>query len=338
MSLIGAYLFADTWRNWSVTEAQQNLKQLKEYGINTIFTEADVYDDRLIEQVHRLGMRFMGGLNCFYNNDILQHQPELHPILRDGQKRPQMNWYIGVSPTNEAYNHTRLDTLQKIITSHDVDGIWLDFIRFPLHWEQELRDDTPAPLESSFDSHTLNRFATYANINIPDQSTSEIVTWIESHQQTQWIDFKCSVITEFVYQVQQFIQASKKELPLGINIVPASKPVRERLLGQRLSDLAPYVDYVSPMLYHQILGKSLAWITDTLDQLAEEAHTKLLPYIQVKAFDKPANDFDTQEWEQLLHRVLSHPKTIGIIAFTGTSLYHHSRGEQLKNSLVSLNI
>ena len=335
MAIIGAYLSSKVFNNWTLAEAKTALNQLQTYGINTIFSEADSYRDEMIDLVHEMGMPFMGGLTCFQNNDVLQSQPELHPITHHGQPRPQMKWYIGITPSYETYAQSRLDALEEMLMNHNLDGIWLDFIRWALHWEQELRDDTPPPLESSFDLHTLKRFAKYADLDIPSGTTSEQTEWILTRHRDTWIDFKCSVITDFVNRAKQITQTHANGKPLGLDIVPAKSTIREHLLGQRLPDLADSADYLSPMLYHHIQGKSPSWITDILDSFADETSTQLLPFIQADSLGIGDSEqgFSTKEWEKVLSVTLDHPNTVGLIVFTGDRLSKFRRGDSLRQIL-----
>ena len=231
MTLIGAYLGSHLWQNWSPEGAEAELNRYKRFGVNAIFAEADHYRPDIIEIAHDNDLRFMGGLTCFNNNDALAHNPKLHPVCRDGRRRPQMNWYIGITPTCQSYAQSRLDVLNSLAKTYKLDGIWLDFIRWPLHWEQELRDDTPDPLESSFDEHTLRRFADYANIDIPAGTTSLKADWILQTHRHEWIDFKCKIITDLVAQAKSIVDAHLEGKPLGLDIVPAKSPQREQSAG-----------------------------------------------------------------------------------------------------------
>ena len=136
------------------------------FGVNTITTESLTYRDDLIDLAHALDMRFVGGISCFSehggSNQLLHKRPELWPILETGEKRPLMEWYIGVTPTFDDYNQSRLDEIERIMRDHALDGMCLDFVRWPLHWELELRPGAPEPFQSSFDLHTLARFSDYA--------------------------------------------------------------------------------------------------------------------------------------------------------------------------------
>lgn len=335
MTLIGAYLGSHIWQNWNPEHAEAELARYQRYGINAIFAEADHYRCDIIQIAHGLGLRFMGGLNCFNDNNAVARNPALRPVGSDGRPRPQMNWYIGIRPTCQTYAQSRLDVLKRMAEMYKLDGIWLDFIRWPLHWEQELRDDTPAPLESSFDRHTLKRFSDYADIEMPTGTTRQQADWILRTHRDRWIEFKCWIITDFVAQAKAIVDAHLDGKPLGLDIVPAKSPQREHLLGQGLSELSSYADCFSPMLYHHALGFSPDWLTETLDELANETGKPLVPFVQVDPFTKNGEAFLAREWEEILNAGLSHGSCAGLIAFTGEMLHANGRGRSLGNLLRS---
>ncbi len=333
MTIIGAYLGLPDWQCWSSTRAEAELKRYKRYGLNAIFAEADHYPGDIIQIAHDNGLSFVGGLTCFHDNDALAHNPKLHPVCRDGRRRPQMNWYIGITPTCQTYAQSRLDVLKQMTKTYKLDGIWLDFIRWPLHWERELRDDTPAPLESSFDERTLKRFADYAAIDIPAGATRQQADWILRVHRDKWIDFKCWIITDFVAQAKSIVDTYLKGKPLGLDIVPAKSQQREDLLGQRLSELSAHADRFSPMLYHHVLGLSPGWMTEILDELAAQTDRPLVPFVQVDPLPSNGGPCSEREWEKVLNAVLSHGNCAGLVAFTGDMLHAHGRGPSLEKLL-----
>ena len=67
-------------------------------------TESDAYDPAAIDETHEAGLRFYAGIACFSdhasNFRLLNERPELWPILEDGSRRPQLEWYVGMTPTD----------------------------------------------------------------------------------------------------------------------------------------------------------------------------------------------------------------------------------------------
>lgn len=346
MKTIGAFIFPDVWSAWDRHIARQRLHELRAFGINTFVTESDTYRDDVIAWVHEAGMRFIGGIACFsehaHGHHALHQRPELWPLLENGERRPQMEWYIGVTPTHEDYRMARLALLDQIVRDHALDGICLDFIRWPLHWELELRPQALSPLDSSFDPHTLRQFTAFAELELPPDltTTAQQAHWILNHHRSVWTDFKCHIITSFVAQVAGHIRALRGDgFEIGVYLVPLFEDDRSRLVGQRARSLAPLVDFVAPMTYHTILHRPLEWVTSILEDAARFAPGKILPVLQVDSAEGAESGADwgppmpPVEWEQAACAAARDDRWQGLIAFTGTSLFRDNRGQLLRRCL-----
>lgn len=346
--VVGAFIFPNVWQTWTESEAEHKLGILAGFGVNTIFTESESYRDDLIEIAHRLGLRWIGGIACFsdhaHHHRLLQDRPELWPIDETGRRRPQMEWYIGITPTFEDYNTSRLELADRLVRNHDLDGFFLDFIRWPVHWELELRPGATRPLQSSFDLHTLTRFQAETGIKLPAGlvDTSSQARWILSHHFREWTDFKCRIITSFVQQVTtQLRKIRGQDFLLGLYALPFSPELLESLAGQRLQDLALWVDMIAPMAYHAILHQSVQWIGEVIQSMSHWVAGQLLPVLQVDSSEGAEAGADwgppipAHEWENALQLILKSPGIRGFIAFTGTALFRDRRGESLRAILSS---
>jgi hypothetical protein len=342
---IGAFIFPMTWEGWGVDEATRMFRTLQDFGVNTIATESETYRDDLIDLAHRLNLRFVGGIACFSehgrNHQPLRDRPELWPVLENGDRRPQMEWYIGVTPTVEDYRESRLDEIERIARDHELDGICLDFIRWPLHWELELRPGQPEPLQSSFDPHTVQRFLKYAALEMPPNldTTAQQAGWILRDHRPHWTDFKCHIITEFVRAARQRLQAHRPAAQLGAYLVPAPDDRRADLVGQRASDLAQVTDFLAPMVYHPVLHRTPEWVARSIDDLVRVAPGKVLPVLQVDSAEGEEMGSDwgppvsIEEWRSVACQAASRHDTLGLVAFTGTALFQTGRGQVLKDCL-----
>ena len=100
--IVGAFVFPDFWEN--SFRANSNLARLSDCGVNAIMTESDSYELSALDATHKAGLRFFAGVACFSdhasNFHSLNKRPELWPVLENGERRPQMEWYVGMSPTD----------------------------------------------------------------------------------------------------------------------------------------------------------------------------------------------------------------------------------------------
>ena len=113
--IVGAFVFPQAWSD--LAAFRHMLVEFRRHGVNAVVTESDVYDSAAIDAVHALGMRFYAGVACFSdhasNFQTLAARPELWPVLESGERRPQMEWYIGITPTDRDHRKSIL---------HKIDG------------------------------------------------------------------------------------------------------------------------------------------------------------------------------------------------------------------------
>ncbi len=342
---VGAFIFPMVWEAWDRAEATRVLKSLQDFGVNTIATESLTYRDDLIELAHALDMRFVGGISCFSehgsNHQALHDRPELWPILETGERRPLMEWYIGVTPTFEDYNQSRLDDIERIMRDHELDGMCLDFVRWPLHWELELRPGAPEPLQSSFDAHTLERFWQFAAREQPADldRVPEVAQCILTEYRDQWVDFKCKVIADFVAQARERVKAQRSDAQIGAYLVAAPDDQRAALVGQRVRDLRPVTDFLAPMVYHPVLHRPPDWVAATIDEIVHLAPGQVQPVLQVDSAEGEEMGSDwgppvpAEEWRQVACHAAGRQDVLGFVAFTGTALFANNRGQILAECL-----
>jgi hypothetical protein len=340
--IVGAFVFPDFWT--SSFDARESLASLRGYGVTAIMTESDDCDPAAIDQTHDAGLRFYAGIACFSdhasNFSLLNERPELWPILEDGSRRQQLEWYVGMTPTDRRRQEDVLANIGAVARAHPIDGLFLDFVRWPLHWEIELRPGRPRALDSSFDATSLARFEAAAGVApAPGLGvTAEKAAWIRRQRLRQWVDFKCKVVTDFVGEARSVLKRVRPDAELGIYVVPEVNGLAEPLTGQRVADLAPLVDWVAPMLYHNILLQPPSWIGSALADIVKLAGSKVLPVVQADSDRDPALAADwgppmaDADWSAVLTEVAAQRGVAGLVVFPGTVL-RGMRGEALRNMI-----
>src|SRR5436190_5045002 len=158
--VVGAFVFPEVWRDPARFRAL--VAGLRDHAVNVILTESDTYDLAAIDAVHDMGLRFYAGVACFSDHATnfrkITDRPELRPILETGEPREPMEWYVGISPTDRRHQEDILAAIRSITAAYPIDGLFLDFVRWPVHWEIELRPGRPRAPDSSFDAATLAQF------------------------------------------------------------------------------------------------------------------------------------------------------------------------------------
>jgi hypothetical protein len=306
-------------------------------------TESNSYELRTVDAVHKAGLRFFAGIACFSdhasNFRSLRKRPELTPILENGDRRPQMEWYVGMSPTDRRRQEEVLAKIRSVARSYPVDGVFLDFARWPLHWEIELRPGRDRPLDSSFDAATLAMFEEATGALPRDlETTSALAAWIRRNRLGEWVEFKCKVVNDFVIEARNALKEARADAELGIYVVPNVNALTEPLTGQRIKDLAPLVDWIAPMLYHNILLQPPTWIASALAPVVKVAGKQTLAVLQADSnrgpdvsgdWGPPMSDAD---WSETLSQVTARDDIGGLIVFPGMALMGE-RGASLRAAL-----
>jgi hypothetical protein len=336
--IVGAFVFPEFWENSS--RVSSNLRTLRDLGVNAIMTESERYDFSVIETSHRCGHRFYGGIACFSDHAadfrFVKERPELWPILENGERRPQLEWYVGMTPTDSRRQKEVLATIGSVARTYPVDGLFLDFVRWPLHWEIELRPGRRKPLDSSFDLATLAKFeAAYGALPGGLKSVPAKAAWIRENRLRDWIDFKCQTITDFVVKARNVLKNARPDAELGVYVVPDVDGLTEPLTGQRVRDLAPLADWIAPMLYHNILLQPPAWVGPALKSTSEIAGAKTLAVVQVDS-NRDLNDaadwgppMSIENFSDCLDQVARQNDTGGLVVFPGRALID-GRGAPLR--------
>ena len=238
-------------------------------------------DEALMARLRADGRQFHVEVGLFVGKEWWQRFPDARPRDRAGRPMPRINWYHGVCPNHPAVRAELLARISHIIDTMPVDGLWLDFIRYPAHWEIVR---ATAPIEYCFCEHCLAKFQREGG-GEPAGPT--------------WITWKCQQIADFAAAVRALIEKSGRTIQLGLFAVPwqtneLGGAVR-RVIGQDFRLLARDVDLFGPMCYHGLCDRPVTWIPTVVDQLHTLTGKPILPLIQTMAEPNPlpTSEFST---------------------------------------------
>jgi hypothetical protein len=292
-ALIGAFCFESTWTGWSDEELKAELMRLRDLGVTAIATEAVDPPTRLIRAADDADLRTHVAVPCFSAHawPHLVEGMDLHPVQADGRQRRQMEWYTGLIPTHEGYNRALAGRIRAIAEARP-SGLILDFIRWPLHWELELRTATEPPDESSFDATSIAAFASWLEERgITPGGEPDATTMLGPLRQA-WTEFKCDVITRIACDSARSVRAIDPDITVGAFIVPARHEDRRRLVGQDVGSLSGCLDVVYPMAYHAILQEPPELVRRIVEDVSEWSSAPVIPVVQVTADRAVADPWD----------------------------------------------
>ncbi len=285
---------------------------LADWGVTAIFGGYE--DPILVAALHERGIKVFAEVSLFVGLRYWARYPHSHPITGTGEPMAAEGWYCGVNPiTPEIHQHS-LAKIRRLVQRYNVDGVWLDFCRWPCRWERP----KPKLIQTSFDPITLAAFQRDQGISIPPalETIPEQARWILEHHYEDWTAWKCGQITAFVKQVRTIIDQAPQKVLLGLFSVPWRLSDFEgairHIIGQDYQALAPLVDVISPMVYHNLCGRDIPWIAEITAWVAKETRRPVWPIVQVMDDPEPLT---TPELRQILQTALTAPGSHGVIVF-----------------------
>lgn len=275
----GVYLRDRTLEAMNQTAFASWVLRAVECGVTTLVAKAGKISSSMISASRAAGLRVIGSMPCYVDRaGYTRKSARLRPVGADGRQFEQMEWYAGLIPTEAEFNDTLVARSAHLAADRDLDGLILDFIRWPLHWELELRPGA-TPRLGSFDPVTLEDFQRWSEKMLPEGAVAA-ARCIEQHLQQEWWDYRCSVISDVVRRISRVIRRERPDMWLAAFLVPAEEVKRRRLVGQSVADLSTLVDAFIPMTYHAILHRPYAWITSITGDVAAHTDRPVITMIQ----------------------------------------------------------
>lgn len=275
---------------------KKKIDKLLELRVNTVFVGHKNLIRDLVNKLRNKNIKIYVEVSVFAGKELWQEYPAARPVDENGRLMKRVDWYAGVCPNHPKIRKERLYLIKSIIKDYDIDGIWLDFIRYPCHWEVPGPDLT----EYCFCSTCLGKFSK----EIGGRPAGK-----------RWIKWKCNRITSFVTEVWNLINQGRKEIKLGIFSVPWREEdfngAITKVVGQDFKSLAKYIDIFSPMVYHKMCGQTTKWIHGIISYMNKVTGKPTLPIIQTE--DRPEK-ISVEEFREEINEAVKKPSK-GVIIF-----------------------
>ena len=284
---------------------------LRAWGNSAVF--GGYQDPAFVDAAHRARMAVYAEYGCFTGKRWWDEIPESRPITASGAPLEPDGWYCGVNPSQPAVRDALLRGLEALVSEHAIDGVWLDFIRWPCHWEVH----EPVLPATSFDRATVQRFTRDTGIGLPDRDAASAAQAIAETCAAQWSQWRCDQITSWVAAARETVDRVRPGVLLGLFGVPWRPSDRgdaiRHVIGQDYAALGTYVDVFSPMVYHRMCGYPPAWIGEVTAHIHRATGKPVWPIIQ--SVDEP-DPLSAQEYGAALETALTHPDSAGALVFT----------------------
>ncbi|MBN1639599.1 MAG: hypothetical protein JXA09_00095 [Anaerolineae bacterium] len=290
---------------------EEQVAILRGWGNTAIF--GGYQDAAFVDAAHRAGMPVYAEYGCFTGRRWWDEVPESRPVTASGAMLEPDGWYCGVNPSVPAVRDALLAGLESLVVKHAIDGVWLDFIRWPCHWEVH----DPVLPQTSFDAPTVARFARDTGIDIPYRDPSTAAQHIAQECAAQWARWRCDQITSWVGAARETVDRVRPGLVLGLFGVPWRLSDRGGaildVIGQDYGALGAHIDVFSPMVYHRMCGYRPAWIGEVTAEVHRASGKPVWPIIQ--SVDEP-DPLPADEYGVALEIALNHPASEGVLVFT----------------------
>lgn len=299
-------------------------RYLKSLGVNTVIGVP--LNKELIGALHAQNIRAYAEVAIFAGQEYWIRNPNSRPINLRGKPIAKQNWYCGLCPTQEWLRKEKLDSIRSIVENFDVDGIWLDFIRYPCHWEVI----SPVLEDTCFCHTCIEKFKTDTGISLPPdlETVKDKAEFIINSHSLEWYTFRCEQITSFVREVKKVLTDKSPRLKLGLFAVPWREGEFNNaiinIIAQDFKKLSSYVDVFSPMAYHKMCGKDINWISQISKYMQDKTAKKVVPILQ-------AMDVSKEELAQGIRKTLSNNQA-GLVVFEMSTIINDKKEETIKST------
>ncbi len=253
---------------------------------------------------------------------VIEEHNSAWPIDETGQRSPRQTWFLGICPTNETFITSRLKALKQLVTTQQLDGVWLDY----MYWHAQFEDSCPRLSETCFNESCMNRFQEETHTTVKGTKPEEWARDILRKHETAWRTWRCNVLVDFARRCREVIWEHAPQLLMG-NFQCAWRDdeyggARRRILGLDLQALSQIFDVMSPMVYHARSGHSARWVEQNVRWLCQElglngASTeklKIWPIVQANG-NPEEQRVSAEDFEKVLRGGLAAGAT-GVMMFT----------------------
>jgi len=306
------YGFSSKERDFRGKPPEQMAQTLEQWGVTAVF--GGYKDSSLVAALHAREIRVFAEVALFVGKNYWKRYPHSRPIMSTGESMAPEGWYYGVNPVIPEIRQHNLEKIRRLIKRSAVDGVWLDFIRWPCRWEKP----TPQLLQTSFDPFTLESFQKDTGIHIPSElkAIPDRARWILQHHRKDWTGWKCQQITGFVRQVREILNRAPRKVLLGVFGIPWRSTdfdgAIRHIIAQDYRAISAHVDVFSPMVYHKLCGKDASWVGEVTTWVWEMTGKPVWPIVQ--AMDEPG-PMTPQEFREVVNTALEASGSQGVIIF-----------------------
>ena len=234
----------------------------KSKGIFGVLTQADTATlARIIPLAHKYRIRVEKWFVAMLNNDqnLIKQHPDWFVVNRDGKSSITDPAYVGyyrfLCPSNPDVHQYLKDQLDEYLKVPGLDGINLDYIRYPdvilpiALWDiYRIKQDKEYPTyDYCYCNICRERFKALSRI--------DPFTMVNPENDTSWRQFRLNQVTSLVCELAEYCHQKGKSLSAAVFPGPG---ISKQLVRQDWENWP--LDEVMPMLYQNFYYGNLDWI------------------------------------------------------------------------------
>jgi uncharacterized lipoprotein YddW (UPF0748 family) len=227
-----------------------------------------------VQEGHRLGMKVNAWVWCFavgnerHNRLISQDRsyagpiltlPEMKPnqlLMSDGAMIPSKQHEYWLSPASQQGQVFLLNAYKEIVTNYAVDGLQLDYIRFPFQNDSQ---------QAGWDDLTKAR--AWDELGIDLQPNVPLTGW----QRDKFNQWKAEQVSQFVQKVSTQLKVIRPNLALSAAVFALPRAERIKAIQQDWETWVQngWIDILVPMTYSTsptALNEQLGWIYKAVEK------------------------------------------------------------------------
>jgi hypothetical protein len=304
---------------------EELFKEWSSLGINAAFVSETLLSNQTFRDLAKKNsVTLFVILPVFYDPEALERNPDLFAVTDRGEIAKE-EWVEFVCPKREEFREKRITEIKRIVREFTPDGISIDFIRHFVFWEKVYPDRILDSIPNTcFDSHCLDAFHEETDIAIPQSLTTaqQKADWIKNNVFQEWIEWKCSVITQMVQEITAAARAIKPDIATNVHAVPWRANdfggAARIVTGQDLAAISLHTDFISPMCYSHMVKRPASWISSVVNDMHNRTQSKIIPSIQVKEAYL-TEIFSVSEFEGAVREALKAPSE-GVVFWSWDAL------------------
>jgi len=306
-----------------------------ELGIDEVFVLELLYSNEIFrKEIAKTNIKPWLIYQTLFNiNNDLHKNKHFFAITENGdfaqENSKEGKWLAMACPNQSEYRKNLIDKINTRVKEWHPHGLSLDFIRYFAFWElfngskphgHSASSNSGSPLvDSCFCETCLGKFEQFIASDIPNslKDTKSKADWIHRNHQQEWIRFKTQTITSLVEEIVSEVKKIDPTIVVNIHGVPWKSGeynnAIERITGQDFTQLAQFVDYISPMCYAEMMNKNANWINEVVDDINNKCNGQcsVIPAFQVvQMYD--SGELSLQEFRNYIESSLKAP-SIGVI-------------------------